>query len=81
MKSELRGCLEEFGDAEAEVIFSIPDGVQLFTIDVSLHLLLRNWNLLDPHFYRVGHFVFIMYSTDHLVDSSVRIVRIYHPRI
>ncbi|KIH66958.1 hypothetical protein ANCDUO_02714 [Ancylostoma duodenale] len=33
VKSELRGCLEEVGDAEAEVIFSIPDGVQLFTID------------------------------------------------
>ncbi|KAK6056541.1 hypothetical protein COOONC_05955 [Cooperia oncophora] len=32
-KSELRDCLESVGDAEAEVIFSIPDGVQLFTID------------------------------------------------
>lgn len=33
VKSELRGALEGVGDAEAEVIFSIPDGVQLFTID------------------------------------------------
>ncbi|KAK6729389.1 hypothetical protein RB195_006442 [Necator americanus] len=33
VKEELRGCLEEVGDAEADVIFSVPDGVQLFTID------------------------------------------------
>ncbi|KAK5968293.1 Spartin [Trichostrongylus colubriformis] len=33
VKSELRGCLEGVGDAEADVIFSIPDGVQLFSID------------------------------------------------
>ncbi|KAK6019940.1 hypothetical protein OSTOST_14411, partial [Ostertagia ostertagi] len=32
-KSELRDCLEGVGDAEADVIFSIPDGVQLFSID------------------------------------------------
>ncbi|VDP19714.1 unnamed protein product [Heligmosomoides polygyrus] len=36
VKSELRGALEGVGDAEAEVIFSIPDGVQLFTIDVGI---------------------------------------------
>ncbi|KAJ1368246.1 hypothetical protein KIN20_029334 [Parelaphostrongylus tenuis] len=33
MKLELRGCLENVGEAEADVLFSIPDGVQLFTID------------------------------------------------
>ncbi|XGW23197.1 hypothetical protein V3C99_005440 [Haemonchus contortus] len=33
VKIELRDCLEGVGDAEADVIFSIPDGVQLFTID------------------------------------------------
>ncbi|WKX89789.1 hypothetical protein Q1695_008997 [Nippostrongylus brasiliensis] len=32
-KTEIRECLEGVGDAEADVIFSIPDGVQLFTID------------------------------------------------
>ncbi|KAE9419306.1 hypothetical protein Angca_009192 [Angiostrongylus cantonensis] len=33
VRSELRDCLEGVGDVEADVIFSIPDGVQLFTID------------------------------------------------
>ncbi|KJH51628.1 hypothetical protein DICVIV_02164 [Dictyocaulus viviparus] len=33
MKSNIRDCLENVGDVEADVIFSIADGVQLFMID------------------------------------------------
>lgn len=35
-KKEIRQELEAVGEQEAQLIFYIPDGVQLFTIDVSL---------------------------------------------